>query len=311
MHSANIVHRDLKPSNILVNRKCQIRICDFGLARDIKHSNDVLTQYVVTRWYRAPEVICSHEYDQKIDTWSVGCIIAEMLGKEALFPGEDYVVQMKLMFEILGCPDAEDLSFIMLDTAQKWTNEYIKRNKERIRPMSLNERFPESEPECLKLLAKTLEINPKNRMTVKEALNCPYFRTIRKKEWEKDCNLRFKFKYSKDEKLTEKELKESIVEEVAHFRPEIRREESFCRIKRMHVSSKQNKMTQRTTLSVLGSPASPPVNMKVDEKGATVRMDEDEGDRNDDAEDSGLQSGDARSGGYRVTKTPTDSSLKV
>mmetsp|Transcript_17938 Transcript_17938/g.43904 ORF Transcript_17938/g.43904 Transcript_17938/m.43904 type:complete len:95 (+) Transcript_17938:640-924(+) len=79
MHSANIVHRDLKPSNILVNRKCQIRICDFGLARDIKHSNDVLTQYVVTRWYRAPEVICSHEYDQKVGKICLSCYNRKIL----------------------------------------------------------------------------------------------------------------------------------------------------------------------------------------------------------------------------------------
>eukprot|EP00954_Amorphochlora_amoebiformis_P008324 646875-Amorphochlora_amoeboformis.AAC.1 len=69
---------------------------------------------VVTRWYRAPEVICSSRYDEKIDVWSAGCIIAEMLGRKELFPGDDYVVQMKLMFELLGCPEEGDLHFVDL-----------------------------------------------------------------------------------------------------------------------------------------------------------------------------------------------------
>ncbi len=74
IHSANVIHRDLKPSNLLLNSNCDLKICDFGLARGVKEDVDYeLTEYVVTRWYRAPEVMCScQEYDSKIDVWSIG-----------------------------------------------------------------------------------------------------------------------------------------------------------------------------------------------------------------------------------------------
>jgi serine/threonine protein kinase len=73
IHSAHVIHRDLKPSNLLLNGNCDLKICDFGLARGVSEDNDYeLTEYVVTRWYRAPEVMCScQEYDSKLDVWSV------------------------------------------------------------------------------------------------------------------------------------------------------------------------------------------------------------------------------------------------
>eukprot|EP00495_Collosphaeridae_sp_1-RS-2012_P004645 TRINITY_DN394_c0_g1_i2.p1 TRINITY_DN394_c0_g1~~TRINITY_DN394_c0_g1_i2.p1 ORF type:complete len:131 (-),score=27.06 TRINITY_DN394_c0_g1_i2:2-394(-) len=79
INSAGVLHRDLKPSNLLLNGNCDLKICDFGLAR-AKSSRYELTEYVVTRWYRAPEIMCScHEYDEKIDVWSLGCILAELI----------------------------------------------------------------------------------------------------------------------------------------------------------------------------------------------------------------------------------------
>ncbi|KAI8060558.1 kinase-like domain-containing protein, partial [Gongronella butleri] len=98
MHSANVLHRDLKPSNILVNENCSIRICDFGMARSLVPDASVgkvsaMTHYVVTRWYRAPEIML-------IDMWSAGCILAELLGKRVLFKGTDYVDQLKRIIAI-------------------------------------------------------------------------------------------------------------------------------------------------------------------------------------------------------------------
>ena len=105
MHSANIIHRDLKPANILANKNCDLKICDLGLGRgDVKdeeeesnqneddsgdkdHKKKELTEYVITRWYRAPEVIlCPSEYSKAVDIWSIGCIFAELLGRQPLFP---------------------------------------------------------------------------------------------------------------------------------------------------------------------------------------------------------------------------------
>ena len=107
MHSANVLHRDLKPSNLLVNSNCDLKVCDFGLARGITEDHDdelengnggsmLLTEYVVTRWYRAPEIMLAcHEYSKPSDIWSVGCIFAELLGRKPFFPGDDYIDQVR------------------------------------------------------------------------------------------------------------------------------------------------------------------------------------------------------------------------
>ena len=129
IHSAHVIHRDLKPSNLLLNSNCDLKICDFGLARGTKEEADYeLTEYVVTRWYRAPEVMCScQEYDHKIDVWSVGCILAELHGRKPLFPGDDYIKQMNLIFGVLGTPSKDDMKFITNEKAL----EYIKSLKKK------------------------------------------------------------------------------------------------------------------------------------------------------------------------------------
>eukprot|EP00826_Nyctotherus_ovalis_P055259 TRINITY_DN7324_c0_g1_i23.p1 TRINITY_DN7324_c0_g1~~TRINITY_DN7324_c0_g1_i23.p1 ORF type:complete len:358 (-),score=99.27 TRINITY_DN7324_c0_g1_i23:301-1347(-) len=90
IHSSSVIHRDLKPSNLLLNKNCDLKICDFGLARALETGgvDNLLTEYVVTRWYRAPEVILNaSNYTKELDIWSVGCIMAELLGRTPLFPG--------------------------------------------------------------------------------------------------------------------------------------------------------------------------------------------------------------------------------
>lgn len=107
IHSCHVLHRDLKPSNLLVNSNCDLKICDFGLARgmhspesisksDGKTPTLLLTEYVVTRWYRAPEIMLAcHEYSYQIDVWSVGCIFAELILRKPYFPGDDYIDQVR------------------------------------------------------------------------------------------------------------------------------------------------------------------------------------------------------------------------
>ena len=90
MHTANIIHRDLKPSNLLLNKDCTLKICDFGLARGYEETTTTLTEYVVTRWYRAPECLLTDGYyTYKMDIWGVGCVMYEVLSLCPLFPGND------------------------------------------------------------------------------------------------------------------------------------------------------------------------------------------------------------------------------
>jgi serine/threonine protein kinase len=118
LHSANVLHRDLKPSNLLINANCDLKICDFGLAR-ISDENADQTEYVVTRWYRAPEIMLAcQDYSKAIDVWSVGCILAEMLARKPLFPGTDYIAQLRLICEKLGRPSVEELDFVTSERAK-------------------------------------------------------------------------------------------------------------------------------------------------------------------------------------------------
>ena len=131
MHSAEVIHRDLKPSNLLLNKNCDLKICDLGLARGLEYdTHNVLTEYVVTRWYRAPEVILNaQKYTHALDVWSIGCIFAELLGRAPLFPGDDYLDQIKRTISVLGTPTRDDLSFIGNDLAKKYVRSLPKRNK--------------------------------------------------------------------------------------------------------------------------------------------------------------------------------------
>ncbi|KAF3551230.1 hypothetical protein DY000_02002548 [Brassica cretica] len=108
VHSTNILHRDLRPSNVLLNSKHELKIGDLGACE-----NNFMTEYVVTRWYRAPELLlnCS-EYTAAIDIWSVGCILGEIMTRQPLFPGKDYVHQLRLITERQRKKIREALNFL-------------------------------------------------------------------------------------------------------------------------------------------------------------------------------------------------------
>ena len=117
MHSANLLHRDLKPSNLLLNSECHVKVADFGLARslDTKEPDQtpILTDYVATRWYRAPEILLgSNKYTKGVDMWSLGCILAELLLGKPVFPGTSTLNQLDRVMELIGRPSQEDIDAI-------------------------------------------------------------------------------------------------------------------------------------------------------------------------------------------------------
>merc|ERR1712226_315345 len=173
IHSANVLHRDLKPSNLLLNSNCDLKICDFGLARvsDPGHNHEgVLTEYVATRWYRAPEIMLNARgYTKAIDIWSVGCILAEMLTNQPLFPGQHYLEQLNLIFNFLGSPSREDLAEIRTDRARNYVRELEHRN-----PRDFTTMAPQADKEAVQLLNKLLLFSPNKRITVEQALAHPY-----------------------------------------------------------------------------------------------------------------------------------------
>ncbi len=98
------MHRDLKPQNILVNANCEVKIADFGLARGVEEGK-ILTEYVVTRWYRAPEVLLEQlDYEKAVDVWAAGCVFAELMRRKPLFPGTNAVNQISATLSIIGTP---------------------------------------------------------------------------------------------------------------------------------------------------------------------------------------------------------------
>jgi len=167
IHSAELIHRDLKPSNILLNENCDLKICDFGLSRNLsREKKEDLTEYVVTRFYRAPEImLSSHEYSKAVDIWSAGCSFAEILSSKVLFPGQNYIEQINMIINVRGTPDAETKALISNEHALKYIEEIPAKE-----PADLSEMFPNTPEEALDLLEKMLNMNHLKRITVDEAL---------------------------------------------------------------------------------------------------------------------------------------------
>ncbi|CAN0343825.1 unnamed protein product [Ectocarpus sp. 8 AP-2014] len=223
MHSARVIHRDLKPANVLVNTTCDLKLCDFGLARSLGKAPasettspggsggdgsssaaraaaagvapDVedgdsggevkLTEYVVTRWWRAPEVFLEANYGTAIDVWSAGCIMAEMLQRKPLFMGSNTAQMLRLVVQFTGKPSQADLSFVTnkkvgLRVRPSSPSPPLPQARNYVLDMaegprtSLTERFPDAGAEALDLLSKMLTFDPSRRISVRDAMRHPW-----------------------------------------------------------------------------------------------------------------------------------------
>ena len=147
MHTANVYHRDLKPKNILANADCKLKICDFGLARPAFHDSGPTTvfwtDYVATRWYRAPELCGSFftKYTPAIDIWSIGCIFAEILSGKPIFPGKNVVHQLEIITDLLGTPHPDQVTKVRNEKARRFLGNM------RVKPrVPFQRRFPKPRP---------------------------------------------------------------------------------------------------------------------------------------------------------------------
>ena len=245
IHSANVLHRDLKPSNLLLNANCDLKICDFGLARvdgraasvargpsdgsdpDSSPCDSVstfMTEYVVTRWYRAPELLLScAEYTSAIDVWSVGCIFAELLGRKPLFPGKDYVHQLNLIARVAGTPAEHETSFVSSEKARRYLHALPRYPRVDFRTV-----YPDAAVEAVDLIDKMLAFDPSKRITVAQALAHPYLASLHDESDEPSASRPFFFDFE-GETLSEERVRDLVYEELVGFHDEIRSAEAASR----------------------------------------------------------------------------------
>ncbi|KAL3667590.1 hypothetical protein V7S43_007144 [Phytophthora oleae] len=251
LHDNGVLHRDLKPGNLLLSKTCQLKIADFGLARKVPRvlgasgttlerprsapaassgsaSNRIpdrppMTEHVVTRWYRAPELMLQPDglYDQSVDMWSVGCIFAEILGRKALFPGKNFLHQLTLIFDVIGAPPVEATTRIQSSQAQRFLRSLGKKLKVPFRTL-----FPNASDAALDLLDRLLEFDPAKRITAHEALAHPYMQDIERKYRNRSGNedppppKRVDFSFDV-KNLSKMDLRALIVKEVDNHRKSI------------------------------------------------------------------------------------------
>lgn len=179
-HEADLLHRDLKPSNLLLNEECLCKVADFGLARSLRalkqgeEAASVLTDYVATRWYRAPEIMLgSTSYTKAVDMWAVGCILAEMFVGKPLLPGSSTMNQLEKVLEVTGVPTKEEIASIKSKYAQTMIDSVVQRPKKEMSKIMRG-----APPEAIDLVENLMHFDPSRRLTVHEALRHPYMESF-------------------------------------------------------------------------------------------------------------------------------------
>lgn len=173
IHSQGIMHRDIKPANLLVDPTCHIlKICDFGSAKKVT-PDEASISYITSRWYRAPELIFGNKkYDQAVDIWSAGCVIAELLMGQPLFEGKNAHQQIIEVIKRLGTPNDDELVAMNPDEP--------KRSLPRVIGQGWDNIFPEYvDRQSVDLVSRMLKYDPTERIGIWQALAMPIFDELR------------------------------------------------------------------------------------------------------------------------------------
>ncbi|XP_056018511.1 mitogen-activated protein kinase 15-like [Ostrea edulis] len=226
LHSGNVIHRDQKPSNILLDSECVVKVCDFGLARsltqigvDAETGDPNLTEYVATRWYRAPEILlASHRYTKGVDMWSLGCILGEMLGGKPLFPGSSTLNQIEKIMSTIPTPTKEDIESIKSAYGASILEKATLKSKK-----TLEELLPDAPRDGIDLLKRLLLFNPDRRITADEALRHPYISRFHNSAEEISLNYDVVPPLSDDVQLTVEEYRNKLYEMIIQKKQERRR----------------------------------------------------------------------------------------
>ncbi|KAG7283862.1 hypothetical protein CRUP_034049 [Coryphaenoides rupestris] len=201
--------KDLKPSNLAVNEDCELKILDFGLARQ---TDDEMTGYVATRWYRAPEIMLNWmHYNMTVDIWSVGCIMAELLTGRTLFPD---INQLQQIMRLTGTPPASLISRMPSHEARNYINSLPHMPKRNFADV-----FIGANPQAVDLLENMLVLDTDKRLTAAEALVHPYFAQYHDPDDEPDAEPYDQSFESRE--LEIKEWKRLTYEEMMNFEPPI------------------------------------------------------------------------------------------
>ncbi|KAI8807081.1 kinase-like domain-containing protein [Cladochytrium replicatum] len=168
-HEHRVLHRDLKPQNLLINKKLELKLGDFGLARAYGIPVRSYSHEVVTLWYRAPDVLMgSRQYSTSIDLWSAGCILAEMATGRPLFPGSSVKNQLLSIFKILGTPDEK--TWPKVAELPEYKSDFPVHAR-----TSLETLLPKLDALGIDLLTKLIEYQPEKRLSAEKAVLRRYF----------------------------------------------------------------------------------------------------------------------------------------
>lgn len=175
MHRNGIFHRDIKPENILIMDDC-LKLADFGSCRGV-YSKQPYTEYISTRWYRAPECLLTDGYyNYKMDMWGVGCVFFEIVSLFPLFPGNNELDQIQKIHNIMGTPPPEMMAKL------KKRSQHMNFDFPTKEGTGIAKLIPHVSPECVELISKLLAYSPEERISARQALKHPYFREIREAE---------------------------------------------------------------------------------------------------------------------------------